>query len=56
MFDTRIPTNSASRHEANTIVNTPNARRIAFGIVSVLARTMLAYERLERPRDTFPRD
>ena len=42
MFATRIPTNSASRHDANTIVSTPKTNRIAFGIVSVLARTMLA--------------
>jgi hypothetical protein len=30
------------------IVSTPKTNRIAFGIVSVLARTMLAYERLDR--------
>ena len=42
MFETRIPTNSASRHDANTIVSTPKTSRIPLGIVSVLARTMLA--------------
>jgi hypothetical protein len=55
MFETRIPTNSASFHEPNVIVSTPNANRIPFGIVSVLARTMLAYERLERLRGCFAR-
>ena len=42
MFETRIPRNRASRHDANTIVSTPNTSRIPLGIVSVLARTMLA--------------
>jgi hypothetical protein len=42
MFDTRIPRNSASRHDANTIVSTPKTSRIPLGIVSVLARRMLA--------------
>jgi hypothetical protein len=54
-FATRIPTNSASFHEPNVIVRTPNAKRIPFGIVRVLARMMLAYERLERWRGSFPR-
>jgi hypothetical protein len=39
---TRIPTNSASFHDAKTIVRTPKKKRIAFGTLSVLARTMLA--------------
>jgi hypothetical protein len=55
MFDTRIPTNRASRHDANTIVSTPNNSSIPLGIVSVLARTMLVYERLGRARESFPR-
>ena len=42
MFETRIPRNNASRHDPKTIVNTPKRSRIAFGIVSVLARMMLA--------------
>ncbi len=42
MFEIRIPTNSASRHDPNTIVTTPKNSRIAFGTVTVLARTMLA--------------
>ena len=42
MFETRMPTNRASRHDAKVSVSTPNTNRIAFGIVSVLARTMLA--------------
>ena len=42
MFETRIPRNSASRHDSNAIVSTPNTNRIPLGIVSVLARTMLA--------------
>ena len=42
MFETRIPRNSASRHDPNVIVSTPNRNRIPFGTVSVLARTMLA--------------
>jgi len=37
------------------IVNTPNNRRIPFGIVTVFARRMLAYERLERRRGPCPR-
>jgi hypothetical protein len=41
MFATRIPTNSASRQEANVIVRTPNSSRIAFGIVTAFAQTML---------------
>lgn len=55
MFATRIPTNRASRHDANTIVSTPKTSRIPLGIVSVLARTMLAYERLARLRGTSTR-
>jgi hypothetical protein len=34
--------NSASRHDASAIVRTPKNSRIPLGIVSVLARTMLA--------------
>ena len=55
MFETRIPRNSASRHDAKAIVNTPNNSRIPFGIVTVFARRMLAYERLERRRGSSPR-
>jgi hypothetical protein len=36
-------------------VSTPKANRIPFGTFSVLATTMLAYERLERSRGSFPR-
>ena len=42
MFEIRIPTNSASRQEANTMVRTPNTNRMAFGIVIAFARMMLA--------------
>ena len=42
MFAIRIPRKSASFHEPKLIVSTPNSKRIPFGIVSVLARTMLA--------------
>jgi hypothetical protein len=42
MFETRSPRNSASRQEPKAIVRTPNSRRIAFGIVIVFARRMLA--------------
>ena len=55
MFETRIPRNSASRQDPNVIVNTPNNTRIPFGIVTVFARRMLAYERLERRRGPCPR-
>ena len=55
MLDARIPTNSASRHDANAIVRTPKKSRIPLGIVSVFARRMLAYERLERWRASSPR-
>ena len=48
MFETRIPRNSASFHDPSVIVSTPNKKRIPLGTFSVLARTMLAYERLER--------
>jgi hypothetical protein len=41
MFDTRMPRNRASRHESKVTVSTPNTNRIALGIVSVFARTML---------------
>jgi hypothetical protein len=41
MFETRIPTNSASFHEANVSVRTPKTKRIPFGMFSVFARTML---------------
>jgi hypothetical protein len=41
MFEIRIPTNSASRHEPNAIVRHPKRNRIPFGTLSVLARTML---------------
>ena len=55
MFEIRIPRNRASRHEPNVIVSTPNASRIPFGTVTVFARRMLAYERLDRRGATFPR-
>ena len=42
MFETRMPRNRASRQESKVTVSTPNTKRIALGIVSVLARTMLA--------------
>ena len=42
MFAIRIPRKSASFHEPKLIVSTPKSKRIPFGIVSVLARTMLA--------------
>jgi hypothetical protein len=42
MFATRIPRNRASRQDANAIVRTPKNSRIAFGIVTELARMMLA--------------
>jgi hypothetical protein len=42
MFEIRIPRKSASFQEPNAIVSTPKSSRIPFGIVSVLARTMLA--------------
>jgi hypothetical protein len=42
MLATRIPRKSASFHEPNVMVRTPNRRRIPFGIVSVFARMMLA--------------
>jgi hypothetical protein len=42
MLATRIPRKSASFHDPNAIVRTPKRSRIPFGIVSVLARTMLA--------------
>jgi hypothetical protein len=48
MFEIRIPRNSASRHDPKVIVRTPKKSRIPFGMFSVLARMMLAYERLER--------
>jgi hypothetical protein len=41
MFAIRIPRKSASFHEPKVRVRTPNSSRIPFGIVSVLARTML---------------
>jgi hypothetical protein len=34
--------NSASFHDPKVIVNTPNRKRIPFGMFSVLARMMLA--------------
>jgi hypothetical protein len=55
MFATRIPRNNASRHDPNVIVSTPKNSRIPLGIVTVLARMMLAYERLERRRANSPR-
>ena len=55
MFETRIPRKSASRHEANAIVRQPKTKRIAFGVLSVFALTMLRYERLERERGSRPR-
>ena len=42
MLDTRIPRKSASFHDANAIVSTPKTNRIAFGMLSVFARMMLA--------------
>jgi hypothetical protein len=36
-------------------VSTPNPNRIAFGMLSVFAATMLEYERLERWRGRRPR-
>ena len=48
MFETRIPRKSASCHDPNVSVSRPKKKRIPFGMLSVLARTMLAYERLER--------
>jgi hypothetical protein len=42
MFATRIPRNRASCHNPNASVSTPKKVRIPFGIVSVLARMMLA--------------
>jgi hypothetical protein len=42
MLATRIPRKSASRHDPKAIVRTPNRSRIPFGIVTVLARMMLA--------------
>ena len=48
MFETRMPRNRASRHDPNVIVSTPNTSRIPFGTVTVFARRMLAYERLDR--------
>ncbi len=55
MFETRIPRNSASRHDPNVIVSTPKNNRIPFGTVTVFARRMLAYERLELRRGSSPR-
>ena len=55
MLATRIPRNSASRQEPNVIVSTPNTSRMPFGIVTALARRMLAYDRLERRRGGRPR-
>ena len=49
-FATRMPMKSASFHEANASVSTPNANRIPLGTFTVFATTMLAYERLERWR------
>ena len=46
---------SASFHEANASVSTPNANRIPLGTFTVFATTMLAYERLERWRGSGPR-
>jgi hypothetical protein len=54
MFATRIPTKSASFQEPNAIVSAPKATRIPFGTVSVFARTMLRYERLERWAEGLP--
>ena len=42
MLAIKIPTKSASFHDPNVIVRTPKRSRIPFGIVSVLARMMLA--------------
>lgn len=46
---------SASFHEANASVRTPNANRIPLGMLTVFATTMLAYDRLERWRGSAPR-
>ena len=55
IFETRIPTNNASRHDPNVIVSTAKNSRIPLGTVTVFARMMLAYERLERRRGRSPR-
>jgi hypothetical protein len=55
MFETRMPRKSASFHDPKVIVSTPKKRRIPFGTFSVLARTMLPYDRLERWRGSSPR-
>ena len=55
MFETRIPRNRASRHDPNVIVSAPNPSRIPFGIVTVFARRMLAYERLDLRGGIAPR-
>ena len=41
-FETRIPRKSASFHDPKASVSTPKKARIPFGMLSVLARTMLA--------------
>jgi hypothetical protein len=41
-FETRIPRNSASRHDAKAIVSTPKKNRIPFGTLIVFALRMLA--------------
>jgi hypothetical protein len=46
-FATTIARKSASCAEPNASVSTPNATRITLNGVSTLARTMLAYERLD---------
>ena len=55
MFAISTPRNSASRQSANASVKAPNTIRIRLKIVSVFARTMLAYERLLAGGATSPR-
>ena len=54
-FETRIPRKSASCHAPKVSVSRPKTKRIPFGTFSVFARTMLAYDRLERWRGSLPR-
>jgi hypothetical protein len=55
MFETRMPRKSASCHAPNASVSRPKANRMPFGMFSVFATTMLAYERLDRSRGSLPR-
>ncbi len=54
-FASRIPRKSASFHDPKVTVRTPKEKRIPLGTLTVLARRMLAYERLERTRGSPPR-